>query len=115
MGMRTSKERKLSTLPYNNIVFKLQKGPSPTQYETITPRSSKGTIIKKDLHPNASQLSRVPLNKSPGPQHYDINYNFNSSQINFKDKMPVYSGSKFPNTIRKVFDASHQQFSPGPG
>jgi hypothetical protein len=51
-------------------IFPLNDNPGPGQYEFISVSnkfSIKGPIIKKEINPLASYLSRIPSRNIPGP------------------------------------------------
>lgn len=96
-------------------VFKLNTNPGPGAYESLSPRIP-GPSIKKDINPNATMMSRVPLKKQPGPTDYKIDVTFNDMQSTFLDtKKPTNRGNKFSASKRTVFDAKHAAYTPGPG
>jgi hypothetical protein len=44
------------------VVYKLNTNPGPGAYESLSPRIP-GPSIKKDINPNATMMSRIPLKK----------------------------------------------------
>ena len=71
--------------------------------------------IKKDINPNATALSRIPLRKIPGPMDYNTDISFMSAQTSFVDTSKSENrGCRFGNSERRVFDAG-KDFTPGPG
>ena len=87
------------------IVFDILDTPGPGQYESLSPRS-RATKIKEDYNPRATYCTRIPYRKIPGPADYNHSVIFGSSQRNFTDLKPIFSGNKFGQGPRKVFDAS---------
>ena len=78
-----------------NLVFKIDSNPGPGAYEYQTPRNT-GPKISKDLHPEATMLSRIPLKKIPGPADYRYDIKFMSEQTSFVDTSKKSSrGNKF--------------------
>jgi len=93
----------------------LNRNPGPGAYESLSPRIP-GPSIKKDINPNATMMSRIPLKKQPGPSDYKVDVTFNDMQSTFIDTKKVSNrGSKFSASQRKVFDAKNAALTPGPG
>lgn len=89
------------------LVFKLNCNPGPGAYESLSPRIP-GPSIKKDINPNATMMSRIPLKKQPGPSDYKVDVTFNDMQSTFIDtKKASNRGSKFSASQRKVFDTKN--------
>jgi hypothetical protein len=47
-------------------LYKLKDTPGPGTYQAPTERIPVG-VIKKDIHPEATMMSRIPDYKTPGP------------------------------------------------
>ena len=58
-------------------VFKVNQTPGPGAYEYKSPRNP-STKITKELHPEATMMSRIPLKKIPGPGDYNYDIKFMS-------------------------------------
>jgi len=96
-------------------LWSVNNNPGPGEYKPATSKVST-IVIKKDINPNANNptSSRVLRKIGPGPQDYDYDIRFNNSQRNFLDIKPVYGGSKFPKSTRKIFEPKNND-TPGPG
>jgi hypothetical protein len=56
-------------------VYKVNATPGPGAYESLSPRVPTG-VIKADINPSATMMSRIPNLKFPGPQDYGVDTKF---------------------------------------
>lgn len=56
-------------------LYKVNATPGPGAYESLSPRVPTG-VIKADINPSATMMSRIPNLKFPGPQDYGVDTKF---------------------------------------
>ena len=101
----------------------MNENPGPGAYEYIKPKVKVLSVYKENsslngsILPNTSStVNRIPFKNMPGPQCYNLNNTFMSSQSTFVDtRKRTMSGNRFGNSSRRpIFDTS-KEYTPGPG